>query len=91
MIVDEAGQKGTGKWTAQIAIDIGIPIPTMQAALDARVISAHRNQRDEAHEQCRGDREEEEARTEALMQEVARQKGGLEDPRDEAYALSGLR
>jgi 6-phosphogluconate dehydrogenase len=48
MIVDEAGQKGTGKWTAQIAIDIGVPIPTMQAALDARVISAHRDQREEA-------------------------------------------
>ena len=48
MVVDEAGQKGTGKWTAQIAIDIGVPIPTMQAALDARVISAHREQRTEA-------------------------------------------
>ncbi len=40
MILDKAGQKGTGKWTAQIALDLEVPIPTITAAIDARAISA---------------------------------------------------
>jgi len=40
VILDKAGQKGTGKWTAQIALDLGVPIPTISAALDARSLSA---------------------------------------------------
>jgi 6-phosphogluconate dehydrogenase len=48
MILDEAGQKGTGKWTAQVALDLGVPIPTIQAAIDARVISSMRSERLEA-------------------------------------------
>ncbi|MBX3278769.1 MAG: NADP-dependent phosphogluconate dehydrogenase [Acidobacteria bacterium] len=54
LILDEAGQKGTGKWTAQIALELGVPIPTMQAALDARVISSHREQRREAAAELHG-------------------------------------
>ena len=41
MILDQAGQKGTGKWTAQTALDLGVPIPTIAAAIDARVLSSH--------------------------------------------------
>ncbi|MCC6620390.1 MAG: NADP-dependent phosphogluconate dehydrogenase [Deltaproteobacteria bacterium] len=37
---DQAGQKGTGKWTVQVALDLGVAIPTIAAALDARVISS---------------------------------------------------
>ena len=40
IIVDKAGQKGTGKWTAEIALELGIPIPTIDAALTARQLSA---------------------------------------------------
>ncbi len=39
-ILDRAGQKGTGKWTVGAALDLGVPIPTMTAAVDARIVSA---------------------------------------------------
>jgi 6-phosphogluconate dehydrogenase len=45
MILDKAGQKGTGKWTTQSALDLAVPIPTITAAVDARGISALREER----------------------------------------------
>ncbi|HEY2893731.1 MAG TPA: NADP-dependent phosphogluconate dehydrogenase, partial [Pirellulales bacterium] len=45
MILDKAGQKGTGKWTLQIALDLAVPIPTIGAALDARVLSSMKDER----------------------------------------------
>ncbi|MEP7270079.1 MAG: NADP-dependent phosphogluconate dehydrogenase [Acidobacteriota bacterium] len=54
LILDEAGQKGTGKWTAQTALDLGVPIPTIQAAIDARVLSSFRAERLEASQQLPG-------------------------------------
>jgi len=45
VILDKAGQKGTGRWTAQDALDLGIPIPTIEAALWARNISAFKEER----------------------------------------------
>lgn len=45
MVLDKAGQKGTGKWTAQIALDLAIPIPTIAAAIDARVLSSMKEER----------------------------------------------
>ena len=45
MILDKAGQKGTGKWTTQTALDLGTPIPTITSAVDARGISAIKDQR----------------------------------------------
>jgi 6-phosphogluconate dehydrogenase len=53
-ILDVAGQKGTGKWTAETALELGIAIPTMQAALDARVLSAQKAERVEASKQLPG-------------------------------------
>ncbi|HYI09184.1 MAG TPA: NADP-dependent phosphogluconate dehydrogenase [Thermoanaerobaculia bacterium] len=44
-ILDKAGQKGTGKWTAQVALDLGVPIPTIAAAIDARVLSSMKTER----------------------------------------------
>ncbi len=38
-IYDTAGQKGTGKWTAQSALDLGVPIPTLSMAVEARILS----------------------------------------------------
>jgi 6-phosphogluconate dehydrogenase len=45
VIQDKAGQKGTGKWTAQIALDLAVAIPTIGAALDARVLSSLKGER----------------------------------------------
>ncbi|MFL6215015.1 MAG: NADP-dependent phosphogluconate dehydrogenase [Blastocatellia bacterium] len=45
LIVDRAEQKGTGKWTAQEALDLGVPIPTIAAAIEARFISAMKDER----------------------------------------------
>ena len=44
-ILDTAGQKGTGKWTSQIAMDLGVPIPTIDSAVTMRQISALKNAR----------------------------------------------
>jgi 6-phosphogluconate dehydrogenase len=48
LILDEAAQKGTGKWTSQNALDVGAPIPTIDAAVEGRIISALQAQRMEA-------------------------------------------
>lgn len=40
LILDEAEQKGTGRWTTQSASELGIPIPTIDAAVWSRSISA---------------------------------------------------
>ncbi len=56
LILDKAGQKGTGKWTAQLALDLGMPIPTIAAAIDARVISSMKDARIEASKKIKGPR-----------------------------------
>ncbi len=45
MILDTAGQKGTGKWTSQAAMDLGVPIPTIDSAVSMRQISARKADR----------------------------------------------
>ena len=45
MILDEAQQKGTGKWTSQNALDVGAPIPTINAAVESRILSGLKSQR----------------------------------------------
>lgn len=54
MILDKAGQKGTGKWTTQTALDLGIPIPTITAAVDARGISSMKEERVQASKALTG-------------------------------------
>jgi 6-phosphogluconate dehydrogenase len=44
-VLDKAGQKGTGKWTAQVALDLAVAVPTIAAAIDARVISSMKDER----------------------------------------------
>ncbi|MEY3964526.1 MAG: NADP-dependent phosphogluconate dehydrogenase [Cyanobacteriota bacterium] len=44
-IVDAAGQKGTGLWTVESALQMGVPVPTIYAALNARVLSSMRAER----------------------------------------------
>lgn len=45
VILDEAEQKGTGKWTAQNALDIGAAVPTIDAAVYSRILSALKAER----------------------------------------------
>ncbi len=45
LILDEAQQKGTGKWMSQNAFDVGAPIPTVNAAVEARRLSALKAER----------------------------------------------
>jgi 6-phosphogluconate dehydrogenase len=45
LILDEAEQKGTGKWMSQNAFDVGAPVPTITAAVDARILSSLRRER----------------------------------------------
>ena len=50
MIQDKAGQKGTGKWTLQSAQDLGIPVSTINAAVEQRIVSSMKDQRLKASE-----------------------------------------
>ena len=45
VILDEAQQKGTGKWMSQNAFDVGAPIPTVNSAVESRLISAQKAER----------------------------------------------
>jgi len=53
-ILDEAQQKGTGKWMSQNAFDIGAPIPTINAAVEARILSSLKSERVAASKVLRG-------------------------------------
>jgi len=54
MILDKAAEKGTGKWTSQSALDLGVPAPTIAEAVSARYISAIKNERLDAAKLIRG-------------------------------------
>jgi 6-phosphogluconate dehydrogenase len=54
VVLDKAGQKGTGKWTAQVALDLAVAIPTIAAAIDARVLSSMKDQRVAASTRLQG-------------------------------------
>lgn len=45
MILDKAGQKGTGKWTAQISYELGIPASSINAAVESRQLSFFKEDR----------------------------------------------
>jgi len=45
IILDKAGQKGTGKWTSQSSLDLAVPIPTITEAVYARCMSAIKDER----------------------------------------------
>jgi 6-phosphogluconate dehydrogenase len=50
IVLDEAEQKGTGRWTVQSALDLGIPITGIAEATFARSLSGHADQRAAARE-----------------------------------------
>jgi 6-phosphogluconate dehydrogenase len=53
-ILDTAGQKGTGKWTAVSALDLGQPLTLIGEAVFARCLSALKNERVEASKTLKG-------------------------------------
>ena len=54
LIKDQAGQKGTGRWTSELALELGVPIPTIDAAITSRTISALKDERVEASKKISG-------------------------------------
>ncbi len=54
VILDSAGQKGTGRWTTQSALDLGAAIPTITAAVDARILSSQVAERSAASKLLQG-------------------------------------
>ena len=54
MILDKAGQKGTGKWTSEVALNLGVIVPTIDAAIDTRTLSGRKEERLEASKQISG-------------------------------------
>ena len=54
IVLDAAGQKGTGKWTINSALDLGVPAATMAEAVFARNISAQKEERAAASKVLRG-------------------------------------
>src|SRR5690606_23852069 len=48
VILDEAGHKGTGKWTSEEALALGVSAPTITEAVYARYISAIKSERERA-------------------------------------------
>lgn len=48
VILDQAGSKGTGKWTSQEAMNLPVSIPTIDAAVAARTLSVYKKERSEA-------------------------------------------
>jgi 6-phosphogluconate dehydrogenase len=54
IILDAAGQKGTGKWTVDTALDQGMPLTLIGEAVFARCLSALKEERVEASQQIKG-------------------------------------
>ncbi len=70
MILDKAGQKGTGKWTSQTSFDLGVAIPTINAAVEARILSAYKAERQAASRTLGGPQKRFEGKKEHLVDAV---------------------
>jgi len=57
VILDKAGQKGTGKWTSKNALDLGVPLPLITESVFARFISSLKDERVKASEVLSGPKE----------------------------------
>ena len=79
VVLDKAGQKGTGRWTAQVALDLGVAIPTIAAAIDARVLSSMKEERVAAAAALKGPSPADAVRTVDRAQ-------AIDDLRDALYA-----
>ncbi len=69
-IVDEASQKGTGRWTAQLALDLGVPSTAITEAVYARVVSSDKTGRQRAAGVLSGPSPDGGIRTDGLVDDV---------------------
>ncbi len=70
VILDTAGQKGTGKWTSITALDLGIPAPTVAEAVFARAMSAIKDERVAASKELRGPKAKFEGNKKAFVEMI---------------------
>ncbi|NEP55508.1 MAG: decarboxylating NADP(+)-dependent phosphogluconate dehydrogenase [Symploca sp. SIO2G7] len=70
LILDSAGQKGTGRWTVVSSLELGVPIPTIYAAVNARVISSYKDERIAAGKELTGPTGKYNGDTKALINKV---------------------
>ena len=54
IVLDKAGQKGTGKWTVGHAVEMGVPLSVIGGAVEARILSSIKDQRMEASKVLHG-------------------------------------
>ncbi|HUX01522.1 MAG TPA: NADP-dependent phosphogluconate dehydrogenase [Phycisphaerae bacterium] len=67
LILDKAGQKGTGKWTSRSALDLGVAVPTIDMAVEGRILSAFKDERVAASKLLKGPAQEPSADKAALL------------------------
>ncbi|MCP3763259.1 NADP-dependent phosphogluconate dehydrogenase [Domibacillus sp. A3M-37] len=72
LILDEAAQKGTGKWTSQSALDLGVPLPLITESVFARFISALKDERVKAADVLNGPESTFEGDRDAFIESVRR-------------------
>ena len=70
VVLDTAGQKGTGKWTSTNALDMGVPAPTIAEAVFARCISAIKEERVSASKILKGPGKKYRGSKKALIQAI---------------------
>ncbi|WP_346292252.1 NADP-dependent phosphogluconate dehydrogenase [Sphaerothrix gracilis] len=70
VILDAAGQKGTGRWTVVNALQIGVTIPTITAAVNARIMSAQKQARVAASKQLSGPTAKFDGDTQAFINKI---------------------
>ena len=70
LILDAAGQKGTGRWTVVSSLELGVPIPTIYAAVNARVMSAYKEQRVSAAKDLTGPSAKFDGDTQAFVNKI---------------------
>ncbi|MGN7943636.1 NADP-dependent phosphogluconate dehydrogenase [Bacillus sp. 22446] len=72
VILDKAGQKGTGKWTSQSSLDLGVPLPIITESVFARYISAMKDERVEASQLIEGPKPAQSAKNKQELIEAVR-------------------
>jgi 6-phosphogluconate dehydrogenase len=70
VVLDTAGQKGTGKWTSTSALDMGVPAPTIAEAVFARCVSAIKEERVAASKILKGPGRKYRGSKKALVQAI---------------------
>ncbi|NEN89353.1 MAG: decarboxylating NADP(+)-dependent phosphogluconate dehydrogenase [Okeania sp. SIO3H1] len=70
MIIDSAGQKGTGRWTVINALELGVAVPTITAAVNARIISGIKDERVAASKELTGPTGKYEGDAQAMINKV---------------------